>query len=88
MARTICIPLTSTLEARLKTQADARGSRTLDEAALAILTEALARPPQIPDDPRALDAELLKGLAGPRRTMTAADWDRKKGDLAARHPPE
>ena len=85
MARKLTIPLSDSLEALIKAQAEARGSRSLDEAALAILTEALARPPQLPADPAEFEAELLKGLAGPGRTMTPADWEKKKADLAARH---
>lgn len=85
MARSVTIPLNDALEALIAAQATARGSRSLDEAALAILTEALARPAQVPADAAAFEAEMLKGLIGPGRAMSAADWERKKADLAARH---
>ena len=86
MARTITISVPDSLEALIQAQAAARGSRTLDECALAILAEALATPPVIPADARALETELRKGLNGDGRVPTADDWARKKADLAHRHP--
>jgi len=86
MARTITLSVPDSLEALIKAQAQARGSRTIDECALAILAEALATPPVVPADRHALEAELRKGLTGDARAPSADDWNRKKADLVARHP--
>ena len=85
MARTISIPLTDALEAQIRAEAAARGSRSLDECALDLLKEALSLPARMPTDPGELEAELRKGLQGPHRAPTQEDWARKKADLAARH---
>jgi hypothetical protein len=85
MEREITLHLSELLEARIRKEAAARGFRSLDECALALLREALLKPPQMPSDPDELEAELLKGLEGEPEFLTEEDWARMKADLIARH---
>jgi hypothetical protein len=85
MARKITISLSDELEARIEAEAKARGVQSIDEYAAMLLSEGLARVPRVPSDPRALAAELLKGLEGPEWTPTREEWERKKAAMLARH---
>jgi hypothetical protein len=77
------MPLQITLDDRVsaaaESQAAASGFDTVDSY-VSNLIEADAGVPIS----AALEAELLKGLAGPSREMTAADWESKKQVLRAK----
>jgi len=85
MARAVTIQLTDVLESQIRAEAAARGFRTLDECALALLREALLMPLRMPTDPAELEAELLKGLEGEAEFLSPEDWAKMKSDLIERH---
>ncbi|MEZ6233037.1 MAG: hypothetical protein R3B68_02500 [Phycisphaerales bacterium] len=84
MARTITITLPDPLQPRLEEIARDRGV-SLEQAALGLLTERLARVPTLPTDPEQLRRELMLGLEGEPVVMTREDWERKAQELIERH---
>ncbi len=79
--------LNVTLEDRTRAAAEARaaaGGFASVDAYLASLIDADVAVPV----PAALEADLLAGLDGVGRTMTAADWDAKRQALIGRFSPD
>jgi hypothetical protein len=85
MERKLTLHLSELLESRIRKEAAARGFRSLDECALAVLREALLKPPQMPSDPDELEAELLKGFEGEGREIPSEEWQRKADEILERY---
>jgi len=79
---TVNIVLPDDLKAKAEAHAAQAGHRSLN----AYLEELIREDVEREIDP-ALEAELLKGLAGPAAEMTSNDWNEARKQFRKRHEP-